>query len=54
MWFVFALAVIYLSVIWIMLIGKWQKQSTQQYPQIAKKWIFTLLAAAIILILAVD
>lgn len=47
-------AIIYTSVIWIMGINYLQKLLGRKktYPHIAKKWIFTLLIAAIILIIA--
>ena len=48
-------AIIYLSVVWILLINKIKFKlgfSTKKYKRIALKWIFLLLAAAITLLLA--
>lgn len=49
-------AVIYLSVLWIMLINYVQKLmgNKKTYKRIAKKWIFTLLIATIILIISTN
>lgn len=49
-------AVIYLSIIWIMLINYVQKLmgSKKTYKSIAKRWIFTLLIATIILIISTN
>lgn len=50
----YASSVIYLSIIWIMLINKIQSRNGKhkKYKHIAKRWIFTLLIATIILILS--
>jgi len=47
-------AIIYLSVVWIMVINKMQNLLGKKkiYKKIAKKWVFTLLIATIILIVA--
>ncbi len=49
-------AIIYTSVIWIMIINYIQKLlgRKKSYKQIAKKWIFTLLIATIILIISTN